>query len=111
MQNLSPSTPTPQPLPTDLLTPLEKLRRAQDAIVRTRCLADDEANDHLTWGDCDRMSRQLTEATRLMREAIQTLTPASVPVASCVECGEIELADCLAASNCPTCAYTFAVSH
>lgn len=102
MQNLSPTTPAPQPSPT----PSQNLQHAGSLIERAAARVADEWNDHLSWGDRDQITRQLREALRIIRDARK---PA--PLASCLECEAVELADAITSDQCPTCAYSFAVSH
>jgi predicted Zn-ribbon and HTH transcriptional regulator len=108
MQNPITITHPAQPLPTDELTPSKKLQHAGSLVERAARATADEWNNHLTWGDRDRITRQLREAVRLIREAAQSPV---APIASCLECGAEERADQLARDQCPTCEFLNAVSH
>jgi hypothetical protein len=85
-------------------TPAEKLSEAQLLISRALRTSDDEARDYLSWGDREMMSRNLTAALRLMREARETVTAPAPGVACCLTCGEEELAETIEANGCQTCA-------
>jgi len=110
MQNITIPT-TAQPLPTANLTPAEKMNEAAFLVSHALRAADDEAIDYLSWGDRDRMSRQLTDALRLMREAREAITVPAAGVACCLACGEEEFGDVLDAGGCQTCALDLVVSN
>ena len=106
MQNLTPSAPTAQP--SSELTPAQKLQHAGSLIERAAARVSDEWNDNLSWSDRDRIARQLCEALKIVRDFAQPQAP---PLASCLDCESVELAAAIESDQCPTCAYTFIVSH
>ena len=110
MQNLQ--HPAAPPQAPSIQTPAEKLSEAQMLVASVLSYADDEANDYLTWADREGMSRRLSAALRLMREAREAVRVTEAePVASCVECGTEEFADTLTGEGCQLCAFQVAVSH
>jgi len=109
MQNLQ--HPATSPQAPSIQTPAEKLSEAQMLVSSALSYADDEANDFLSWADREQMSRRLSAALRLMREAKEAIrVTESAPFASCVECGAEDFADTLTGEGCQLCAYQSAVS-
>jgi len=100
MQN--PITIPAQQLPIDA----QRLQHAGSLVARAAATASDESTDHLSWSERDRIARQL--ALTIIRSFAK---PEPALVASCLDCESVELAERIAAGDCPTCAYAFAVAH
>jgi hypothetical protein len=97
-------------------TPADLLSEAQMLVASAFRTADDEANDYLSWADRDRMSRQLNNALRLVREAMENITPAADDDAQtetiiCSECGDEVDEDQALRGECLTCAYYYAQAN
>ncbi len=97
-------------------TPADLLSEARMLIASAHACADDESNDYLSWADRDRMSRQLNNALRLVREAMETITPAAdddaqTETITCSECGDEVDEDQALRGECLTCAYHYAQAN
>ena len=93
--------------PARTFPPPDQMLRDADTLITTaaRIAADDAP---LTWDDRDFIARALDCAARIVREVNKTSFSL---VASCLECQSVELADAIMSDQCPTCAYSFAVSN